>query len=351
MLKNALDNTIEEWSVILKNEYNMPSFRAKQIFEWLHKGADFDEMNNLPLHLRQLLKQDYTANGVIIYKYLESNKDRTRKYLFQLKDGNIIEGVLMNYKYGNTICISTQVGCRMNCAFCASGLDGLIRNLSAGEILGQVIAVNKDMGGAIDRQITNIVLMGSGEPLDNYDNTIKFLRLVNYESGINVGKRNISLSTCGLVDRINDLILEDFPITLTISLHASNDELRSKLMPIANKWSLRDLIKSCKNYFNKTGRRIIFEYAMIDGVNDNVTDAIELASLLRGFPCHVNVIGLNRVPEKNLRGSSKDRIQRFIDSLEDNHISVTLRRTMGGDIEGACGQLRRKELTDQTEDD
>ena len=284
-------------------------------------------------------------SGITIYDKFVSKKDGTVKYLFELQDGNIIEGVLMKYKYGNTICISTQVGCRMNCAFCASGLEGLIRNLTAGEILGQVLEVNRDaLTDDEDRSVTNIVLMGSGEPFDNYDNVTKFLRLVNDEHGINISKRNISLSTSGLVDRIYQFTDEGYKVTLTISLHAPNNAIRNNIMPVNHKWKIEEVIKAAKYYFDKTGRRIIFEYSMIEGVNDSKKEALELVKLLRGLTCHVNIINLNYVKERGLKGAEKDRVKEFIDTLTSEGISCTLRRTMGSDIDGACGQLRRRVL-------
>ena len=320
-------------------------FRAKQLFDWLNKGAEFEAMTNLPASFIEKLRgHGYTAQAIHILDVLTSKLDGTKKYLYELSDGNIIEGVLMSYKYGNTLCVSTQVGCRMNCAFCASGLDGLIRNLTPGEILGQVIAVNKDNQKGTERAITNIVLMGSGEPFDNYDNVTKFLRLVNAEEGLNISMRNISLSTCGLCDKIYKLADDGFNLTLTISLHASTNAKRLEIMPVTKKYSIDDIIKAVKYYFDKTGRRIVFEYAMIQGKNDDIESAKELANLLKGLTCHVNIIPLNYVKERGLNGTSQDAIQKFMDYLEAHKISVTRRRTMGADIEGACGQLRRKYL-------
>lgn len=339
---NALDFDINDWIKYL-SDIGEQKFRAKQIFDWLYKGVTFDEMTNLPKKLQQKLKADFVENSVKIHTKLVSKKDGTRKYVFALADGNIIEGVLMSYKYGNTICISTQVGCRMNCAFCASGIDGLVRNLTAGEMAGEVLAVNNDLGKG-SRQITNIVLMGSGEPFDNYDNVIKFLKLMSDENGLNISKRNISLSTCGICDKIYKLADDLGGVTLTISLHAPNDEIRSKIMPINKAYKIADIIDAVKYYFDKTGRRIIFEYSMIKGVNDSSDCAKELCSLLKGLPCHVNLINLNYVKEKGLQSSGKEPVQEFLKILEKNGVSATIRRTMGSDIEGACGQLRRKIL-------
>lgn len=335
-MRNALDMSLIEWQSELEN-LGQPKFRAKQVFDWIYKTNDFNEMSNLPKKLIDILKENFYI-GVKIHTVKKSIKDGTRKYLFELQDGNIVEGVLMQYKYGNTVCISSQVGCRMGCAFCASGIGGLIRNLTSGEMIGEVLAVNRDLGGG-ERNITNIVLMGSGEPLDNYDNVIKFLNLIN--AGFGVSRRNISLSTCGICDKIYSLAKEGGGVTLTISLHASNDSIRKQIMPINNKWQISDIIDAVKKYFEVTGRRIIFEYSMISGVNDSLTCADELCRLLRWLPCHVNLINLNYVKEKGLRGSANSQVQMFKQRLEDNKISVTLRRTMGSDIDGACGQLRR----------
>lgn len=253
----------------------------------------------------------------------------------------------MKYKYGNTICVSTQVGCRMNCAFCASGLEGLIRNLTPGEILGQVVMVNKDNKIDDHRSITNIVLMGSGEPFDNYDNVIKFLKLVNDEKGLNISLRNVSLSTCGLCDKIKRFAEENLPVTLTISLHAPDDEIRGKIMPISKKYSIKDIMEAVKYYFEKTKRRIVFEYSLINNTNDKNEHAIKLAKVLKGLSCHVNLISLNPVKEKGLKSSSQDNTKLFMDTLIKNKISCTLRRSLGQDIEGACGQLRRKYIKEE----
>lgn len=344
---NALDFNIEDWINYL-GQIGEPKFRAKQIYSWLHKGRKFCEMTNLPKKLQQNLENNFEENSVKIYKKLVSAKDGTRKYIFALNDDNIIEGVLMSYKYGNTICISTQVGCRMNCAFCASGIDGLIRNLSAGEMLGEVLAVNGDLGDG-ERQITNIVLMGSGEPLDNYDNVVKFINMVSDADGINISKRNISLSTCGLCDKIYNLADDLGVVTLTISLHAPNDLIRDKIMPVNKAYKVQDILKAVKYYFDKTGRRIIFEYSMIKGVNDSEGCAKELARLLKGLPCHVNLINLNYVKEKGLQASGKEPVNAFLSILEKSGISATIRRTMGSDIDGACGQLRRKLLNENAQ--
>ena len=294
-----------------------------------------------------ILKQDFLDMPLKIHTKLVS-KDGTTKFVYQLHDGNLIEGVLMSYKYGNTICVSTQVGCRMGYKFCASTLQGLVRNLTAGEILAQILMVNRLVGGDLkNRKITNIVLMGSGEPLDNYDNVVKFLKLVSAQEGINISQRNISLSTCGLVDKIDRLAKENLGITLTISLHAPTDEMRKQTMPIANRYSISEIIKSVHNYFNKTHRRIVFEYALINNQNDSFECAELLAELLKGLSCHVNLIPLNEVKERGLVGTGKKRAYAFMDKLNGLGISATVRRTMGEDIEGACGQLRAKILKEE----
>ena len=320
----------------------MPKYRAGQLFSWIARGAKYDEMSNIPRELKEyLISQGYGDEPIRIIKKLTSNLDGTVKFLYALQDGNVIEGVLMKYKYGNTLCVSTQVGCRMNCAFCASGLDGLVRNLSAGEILGQIIAVNAEYGSGT---VGNVVLMGSGEPLDNYDNTAVFLKNVSDPRGLNISKRGISLSTCGLCDKMRRLCDEGYTPTLTVSLHAPNDEIRKKIMPVANSYSVNEIISAAKYYFNVTKRRVIFEYSLISGVNDSKECAVELARLVKGFPCHVNLIALNSVKERGLDGTPRDKVEKFKAILEKMNVSVTLRRSMGADIEGACGQLRRRDV-------
>lgn len=339
-----LDNNLEEMQQIIQN-LGEPKFRAKQIYEGLYQGKSFNEMSNIGQTLKQKLIENYIADPITILEK-KSSVDGTVKFLYKLHDNNVIEGVLMKYKYGYTLCVSTQVGCKMRCAFCASGLEGLIRNLSAGEILGQVIAVNRFLEGKLkeERKITNIVLMGSGEPLDNYDNVKKFIKLVNNENGLNISERNISLSTCGIVENIYKLADDNLQITLTISLHAPFDEMRKKLMPIANKYSINEIIKACKYYFNKTRRRVVFEYVLIKNVNTTDECIQKLCSLMHGFSYHINVISLNSVEEKNLEGTTRQEALDFVNKLQSKHISATLRRTMGQDIDGACGQLRRKYL-------
>ena len=325
-------------------EMGEQKFRAKQVFEGLYQGKAISEMSNISKDLKQKLLNQYSDFPLSIHTKL-TGKDGTVKYVYKLADGNIIEGVLMSYKYGNTLCVSTQVGCRMGCHFCASTLGGLVRNLSAGEILAQVLFVNRDMGGDLkNRKVTNIVLMGSGEPLDNYDNVLKSINLVSSDNGINISQRNISLSTCGLCDNIRRLADENLGITLTISLHAPNDELRKSMMPIANKYSIKELMDAVRYYFDKTKRRIVFEYSLVSGKNDTFECADELSKLLKGLSCHVNLIPLNEVKERGMVGTNRKKAYAFMDRLNSNGISATVRRTMGADIEGACGQLRNKIL-------
>lgn len=341
MKKVLLDNSIDEIKEIM-TELSEPSFRAKQIFSELNLGKSFDDMTALPKTLRTKLSQDFQAQPTRIVQTLVS-KDGTEKYLFNLADGNVIEGVLMKYKYGNTQCVSTQVGCRMNCAFCASGLGGLVRNLSAGEILSQIVTVNAKEGGTLNkRAVTNVVLMGSGEPLDNYENVVKFIKNVSSKDGLNISPRNISLSTCGLVPNIYKLAEEGLPINLTISLHSPFDSERAEIMPIAKKYSIEEILDACAYYFEKTGRRYIFEYVLILGKNDEERHANELIRLLKGRPCHVNLIRLNEVKERGLNSVTDKNAYRFLGLLEKGGLSATVRRRTGDDIEGACGQLRRK---------
>lgn len=330
-------------------ELGESKFRAGQIRQWLNRGADIDEMTNLSNALRARLAECAVANPVRIRESYKSKIDETEKFLYELRDGNLIEGVVMRYKYGDTLCVSTQVGCRMGCAFCASTLEGRVRNLSAGEILGQVVAANRhiQMEDA-ERRIHNIVLMGSGEPFDNYDNVVKFLRLVNSPEGLNISIRNISLSTCGLVNRIYDFIDEGLPVTLSLSLHAPNDAIRQKIMPVANAHPYEDVIAACRRYSEVTGRRVVFEYALIKNVNCEVRHAEELARRLRGMRCHVNLIPLNAVKERNLEAPTKQDVAAFLKRLELKNISATVRREMGADIDGACGQLRRKYISERS---
>lgn len=319
------------------------SYRAGQILKALHSGLDFCEMTELSKSLRERLSETFYGQSVKIIKTLKS-VDGTEKFLFALQDGNVIEGVLMKYKYGYTMCVSTQVGCRMRCAFCASGLHGLVRNLEAAEILGEIIAVNRYLGGALGekRKVINIVMMGSGEPLDNYENTVKFLRLVSMDGGINVSQRNISLSTSGIVPKMHELSKENLSINLTVSLHSPFDEEREQIMPVAKKYKIEQILDACGQYFNKTGRRYIFEYVLIRGNNDTVRHANQLINLLKGKPCHVNLIRLNEVKENQLKSVTDKDAYRFLGLLEKGGLSATLRRRMGEDIDGACGQLRQR---------
>ena len=334
--------TREEITAWMK-EQGYPSFRGKQVFEWIHRGADFDGMTNLPAAMRESLKATAVAQPVSIRLSRKSALDGTEKVLYELRDGNCIEGVIMHYRFGVSLCISTQVGCRMGCRFCASTLEGRIRDLTAGEMLGEVLAANQLLR-ASEQKVSHIVLMGSGEPLDNYDQVTRFLRLLREEDGVKISLRNVSLSTCGIVPKMYDLAEEDLPVTLCVSLHAPNDEIRRKTMPIAERWTIAEILEACRNYIRKTGRRVIFEYALTDGLNASEDNAAELADRLRGMQCHVNLIPLNAVPERNMKGVSEETVWRFKKVLEDKHISVTRRREMGDDIEGACGQLRRKTI-------
>lgn len=339
-----LGMTPDELAAYLK-ALGQPAFRAKQVFSWLHQGAAFEQMSNLPKALRETLAETCTANPVAVLETIESKLDGTIKLLYRLPDGHVIEGVLMRYKYGNTLCLSTQVGCRMGCAFCASTLDGCARSLTPAEMLGQIVCANGVLAPQ-GQKVGNIVLMGSGEPLDNYDNVVKFLRILRMEGGLCIGMRSVSLSTCGLVGNMRRFAQEDLPVTLSLSLHAPNDEVRKKLMPVARKYGMDDVLDACRYYIEKTGRRVIFEYALVHGVNADPAQAVELAGRLRGMQCHVNLIPLNSVPERGLTGVTEREVDAFKHALEQKGISVTRRREMGDDIEGACGQLRRRYIKD-----
>ncbi|MGN0806730.1 MAG: 23S rRNA (adenine(2503)-C(2))-methyltransferase RlmN [Candidatus Coproplasma sp.] len=324
-------------------ELGEKKFRAKQLYEGLMQGKRISEIN-LPKALRAELCEKFEDCPIEIIKTLVS-PDGTEKYLYRLADGNIIEGVFMRYKYGNTQCVSTQVGCRMGCKFCASTLGGRVRDLTSGEILSQVLVVNTNHKDGAKRGVTNIVLMGSGEPLDNYDNVVTFLRNVSAEGGINISPRNISLSTCGLVDKMYDLAEEGLPVNLTVSLHSTTDGERARTMPIANKWSIAEILKACDNYFKVTGRRYIFEYALIAGENCDSRHAEELINLLKGRPCHVNLIRLNEVKERTLMAAEEKQAYTFLSLLQKGGLSATLRRRTGADVGGACGQLRASHLS------
>ncbi len=336
------DMDLSELTDFITANFQTKPYVAKQIFGWLVKNVDFDGMTNLPKSLREQLKERCVAVSARIVRTVTSALDGTQKFLFEFHDGNVVEGVLMKYKYGNTLCVSTQVGCRMGCKFCASTLNGLVRNLSAGEILGQVLAVNAT--GGEERFVTNVVLMGSGEPLDNFDNVVKFLRLVSASEGINISLRNISLSTCGIAPSIRKLADAELPVNLTLSLHNPDNEQRKQIMPVTNAYSVTEAVEACRYFFEKTGRRIIIEYTLIDGQNDSYAHALKLASLLRGMSAHVNVIALNPVKETGLKGTSERNLKLFLQYLDKLGVSATRRRTMGRDIEGACGQLRRRYL-------
>lgn len=317
-------------------------FRATQIYQWLHVKCirAFDEMSNISKALLSKLSLDYELNTLEIVKVLKSEIDGTIKFLFKLSDGNIIESVFMRYHHGNSVCISSQVGCKMGCKFCASTIDGCVRNLKPSEMLDQIYAITRYTG----ERISNVVVMGSGEPLDNYDSLIRFIQILTDENGLNISQRNITVSTCGLVDKIRQLAKENLAITLAISLHASNDEKRKKIMPIANRYSLNELIDAVKYYYDVTKRRITFEYSLIAGVNDKDEDAKELAKLLQGLNAHINLIPVNPIAERDFKRPVRNDVEKFAKKLSDYKINSTIRREMGADINGACGQLRRSEI-------
>jgi len=335
---NLKSMTQPEIGAVLK-ELGQPAFRAKQVYSWLHKGVrSYDEMTNLPKQLRDLLSEKYPLYIPRVVRKQESSRDGTIKYLWELADGNCVETVLMRYHYGNTVCISTEVGCGMGCAFCASTIGGLVRRLEPYEMLDEVLFTQIDSG----LPISHIVLMGIGEPLDNFDNVLRFLELVNSPEGMNISMRHISLSTCGLVPKIDALAEKKLQISLAISLHGPNDEIRSRIMPVNKAYPIDVLLDACRRYYAATSRRIHFEYAMIDGVNDSVAHAKELLRRLKGLPAHVNMIPLNHVEESPLKPSSKAAVAAFQKTLEEGGVTATVRRTLGGDIDASCGQLRRK---------
>ena len=347
MAKNDLKSmSLEELQLFLA-DMKEPKFRGKQVFEWIHKKqvSSFDEMTNLSKSLREKLQQYAVVGGVEMVRRLISQVDGTRKYLFALENDSVIESVLMKYEHGNTVCISTQAGCRMGCKFCASTLDGVERNLTAGEMLSQVYEIQKDCG----ERISGVVLMGSGEPLDNYENVVKFIHLINHPDGQNMGQRHITLSTCGLIEKMYQLEEEHLQITLAVSLHAPNDEIRKSIMPVAKANSMDRLLVACRDYAEKTKRRITFEYAMMRGVNDSDDCAKELAKKLRDMLCHVNLIPVNDVKERDYIKSSNDRVKQFATLLQENGVETTIRRKLGSDIDAACGQLRRSHLKDKRE--
>jgi len=338
MMNHLRSMTQPELAAVLK-ELGQPAFRSKQLYSWLHKGVrSYEEMTNLPQSLRAVLAEHYPLCPPEVVRKQESAKDGTIKYLWRLSDGNCVETVLMRYHYGNTVCISTEVGCRMGCAFCASTLGGLVRRLEPHEMLDQVLFTQVDSG----LPVSHIVLMGIGEPLDNFDNVLRFLELVNSPEGMNISMRHISLSTCGLVPKIDELAGKKLQLTLSVSLHAPSDEIRDRIMPVNKAYPTEELLAACRWYYEATNRRISFEYAMIDGVNDTEAAARLLLKRLKGLPAHMNLIPLNHVEESPLKPSTRQAVQRFQKILEDGGVPATVRRTLGGDIDASCGQLRRK---------
>lgn len=340
---NIKSMTMQELAGVLK-ELGQPAFRAKQVYTWLHKGVrSYEEMTNLPKSLREALSKDYPILSPKVVRKQESQKDGTIKYLWELSDGNCVETVLMRYHYGNTVCISTEVGCRMGCAFCASTLGGLIRRLEPFEMVDQVLFTQVDSG----LPISHIVLMGIGEPLDNFDNVMRFLELINSEDGMNISMRHISLSTCGLVPGIDKLAQKKLQLTLSVSLHAPTDEIRNTIMPVNKAYPTEELLNACRRYYEQTNRRISFEYAMINGVNDTPEAARLLLKRLKGLPAHMNLIPLNHVEESPLKPSTRQAVQKFQAILEDGGVPATVRRTLGSDIDASCGQLRRNYIKEQ----
>ena len=329
-------------------EMGEKSFRAGQMYQWMHQKLvrSFEEMTNLSKELREKCRQTYVYTVLEPVRIQESKLDGTRKYLFRLADGHLVESVWMKYKHGNSVCISSQVGCRMGCKFCASTLDGLARNLLPSEMLDQIYAISVHTG----ERVSNVVVMGTGEPMDNYDNLLQFLRLLTDESGLHISARNVTVSTCGIVPNMRKLAKEHLQITLALSLHATTDEKRKKLMPIANKYTIAELMEACRFYFEQTGRRITFEYSLVGGVNDTKEDAEELIALAAPLNCHINLIPVNPIKERDFIQSEENQIQRFRNRLEKEKINVTIRREMGRDIDGACGQLRRSFMNKSTED-
>ncbi|MDD6207224.1 MAG: 23S rRNA (adenine(2503)-C(2))-methyltransferase RlmN [Clostridiales bacterium] len=336
--KDIRSMTLEELTKDME-KMGEKAFRAKQVYQWLHEKLveQFEDMTNLSKPLREKLMENYRIPRMTILSVLTSENNDTKKYLFQLEDGNVIESVWMRYHHGNSVCISSQVGCRMGCRFCASTLLGLERNLFASEMLGQIYAIQNET----KERVSNIVVMGTGEPLDNYENLLRFIHLISREPGLHISQRNITVSTCGIVEKIRELAKEKLQITLAVSLHAPNTEKRRELMPVANRYGVEELLAACKDYFSETGRRITFEYSLVAGVNDNREEALELASLLKGFPCHVNLIPVNPIKERSYTHSGRKEIEAFKLILEKYHINVTIRREMGADINAACGQLRK----------
>ncbi|WP_292215335.1 23S rRNA (adenine(2503)-C(2))-methyltransferase RlmN [Butyrivibrio sp.] len=333
--------TLQELSQCMK-DMGEPAFRAKQLYEWMHKkqARGYDDMTNISKALKEKCMENFEYTSLKVVEVLESKVDDTRKFLFGLSDGNIIESVFMKYKFGVSVCISSQVGCRMGCRFCASTLDGVVRNLLPSEMLDQIYSISEYTG----QKISRVVVMGSGEPLDNYDNLLRFIDLLTNEDGINLGQRNLTVSTCGIVPNIYRLADENLSINLALSLHASNNDKRKELMPVANKYSLDEVLSACKAYFEKTGRQLTFEYSLVSGVNDTDADAKELSELLSGFNCVVNLIPVNPIKERSYQPTDRTGALAFKNKLEKSRINVTIRREMGRDINGACGQLRRRHL-------
>lgn len=346
---DLISYTKKELENLIVDKLGDKKFRAGQVYDWIHKKhvTSYDEMLNVPKSLKEKLAEIAPLNAPQIVTYQESKIDGTRKYLYRLHDDQVVESVFMRYKHGNSVCISSQVGCRMGCRFCASTLDGLVRNLTAGEMLLQIYGIEKDTG----ERVSNVVVMGTGEPLDNYDNLIKFIRMLSDEDGINISQRNITVSTCGLVPKIDELANEDLQITLALSLHASNQEKREALMPIAKKYEIHEAVDACRRYFDKTGRRISFEYSLVSGNNDTPEDAAELSRLIKGINCHVNLIPVNPIKERDYKAPDHSAVLTFKERLEKNGINVTIRREMGRDIDGACGQLRKKYMSKVGEED
>lgn len=337
--------SIEELTKYLES-IGEKKFRAKQIYEWIHVKLcdDFDEMSNISKNLREKLAEDFFVEKLRIEKVLTSKIDGTQKFLFRLRDDNIIESVLMHYKHGNSVCISTQVGCRMGCRFCASTLDGMVRNLTSSEMLKEIYTIQRFSG----ERVSNIVLMGSGEPMDNYENVTNFVKSVSNENGLHISQRNITISTCGLIDNIRRMADESFQATLALSLHAADDETRRELMPIAKRYTISEELDACRYYFEKTGRRITFEYSLVAGVNDNLDEASKLYELVKDINCHVNLIPVNPIKERDYKRSSMKNINNFKSFLERKGVNVTVRREMGSDIQGACGQLRKSFIEEET---
>lgn len=336
MKTNIKNMTIKELEIFF-GMIGEQKFRAKQVFQWIYRGVyGFEEMTDLSKALREKLEEEATIEALELLKLQVSKKDGTRKYLFKLSDGNTIETVYMKYKFGNSICVSSQAGCRMGCSFCASAVNGFQRNLTASEMVDQILAVEKDS----NTKISNVVVMGTGEPFDNYNNLAKFIELINAKEGLNLGMRSITVSTCGIIPKIKEFAREFPQVNLAISLHAPNDKMRSQIMPINDKYTMDELIETCRNHVEKTGRRITFEYALIKGFNDQIGHAEELASKLRGMICHVNIIPLNQVEESRLKGVEREEAEKFKEMVEKRGVQATVRREMGSDIDAACGQLR-----------